>query len=161
MIHNLENLTTLELMQLDAAILDELQRRGAIRTKNALGDYAERLVADTLGLKLETNSTASYDAVDSVGIKYQIKSRKPTVSNPSLQLGALRDLETQKFDFLIAIIFNPDFSVKQAVKIPHAIIASYAKYMKRPNAHRLILKGAILRDKLTEDITHLFLPNGN
>ncbi len=156
MTFNLETFATLELMQLNAAVLEELKMRGVIRTQNVLGDYAEKLVADTLGLTLANNSNAHYDAVDAKGVKYQIKSCKPTISNPSMQLSSLRDLDAGGFDYLIALIFNPDFSVKQAVKISHAIIQTHATYIERTNAYQLILKGAILKHELTEDITDRF-----
>jgi len=60
-----------ELLVSWADIMSELSRRGLIRTaNNPVADYAEHLVAKLLGLSLEGNSKASYDAVGSDGIRY-------------------------------------------------------------------------------------------
>ena len=54
---NLNGLTIAELLKAHGAVLDELKRRGVVRSKNnPTGDYAEWLAATRLGLKLETNS---------------------------------------------------------------------------------------------------------
>lgn len=51
-----------ELLTLYVDILDELRERGVIRTENGpIGDYAERLAANRLGLTLVKNSTVGYD----------------------------------------------------------------------------------------------------
>jgi hypothetical protein len=138
-------------------ILGELRKRGAIRTdNNPVGDYAEWLVTDRLGLELKNNSNSGYDAVDPNGVKYQIKSRRVTPRNPSTQLGAIRNLKNHDFDFLIAVIFNAQFEIQRVVKIPHKIIEQYAKYKEHVNAHILHLREDILSDPLTEDITQVF-----
>jgi hypothetical protein len=149
-------LTVPELLQLNAWILGELRHRGIVRTKNLLGDYTEWLVAKTLNLRLSGNSTAGYDAVDDEGNRFQIKGRQPTPENPSTQLGALRSLDKQDFDFLIGVLYDPDFTPKLVVKVPHPVIAQYARFTERVNAHRLHLQGALLRDPRVEDITRLF-----
>lgn len=83
-------------------ILDELRERGVIRTENSpIGDYAEWLVAKCLGLTLKKSSNSGYDAIDTEGVKFQIKSRRITPKNPSTQLSAIRNLESQDFDYLI------------------------------------------------------------
>jgi hypothetical protein len=82
-----EMLTIRELLQYYADIIDELKRRKIVRTvNNPLGDYTEWLVAQKLNLTLSGNSTAGYDAVDMVGTRYQIKSRRVHPANASRQL---------------------------------------------------------------------------
>lgn len=138
-------------------ILDELRTRGVIRTANSpIGDYAEWLVSKQLGLLLVTNSTSGYDAVDSIGTKYQIKSRRITPRNKSTQLSAIRNLMSRDFDYLIVVVFNSQIEVEKVVKIPHEIINKYAKYRNHVNAHILYLRENIINDPLTEDITRQF-----
>lgn len=60
---NIKNKSSVELMNLYAEILAELNRRNVVRTYNSpVGDYAEWLVAEKLGLVLEHNSQKGYDA---------------------------------------------------------------------------------------------------
>lgn len=152
----LGNLTIPELLQFYAQVLSELRSRRVLRTKNLLGDYTEWLVAEKLGLTLSGNSTAGYDAVDAEGHRYQIKGRQPTLENPSTQLGALRSLDNEDFDFLIGVLFNADFTPRLVIKAPHSVVVEHARYMERVNAHRLQLQGAWLRDSRVEDVTELF-----
>ncbi len=157
---NLKDLSPIELLNIDAAILAELRARGIIRTDNApLGDYTEYLVARTLGLTLQRNSSAGYDAIDEQdNIKYQIKGRRPSDTNPSTQVSAIRRLEAQNFDFLIAVLFHHDFRVKKAYKIPHAVVVEHARPVPYSNSHRLHIQGLLLTHTDTEDITRKFDP---
>jgi len=111
-----------------------------------------------MGLTLQTNSKAGNDAVDSSGIKYQIKSRRIIKDNGSTQLSAIRNLETQDFNYLIAVLFNEMFEVGLVVKLPHEIIGKIARFSKHINTHLLTLKGAVLTDPLVENLTSIF-PN--
>ena len=152
-----KSLTTPELLQQYALILAELRAREIIRTANSpVGDFGEWLVANRLGLTLEGNSKSGYDAVDSAGTRYQIKCRRLTVKNQSRQLGAIRNLSSGDFDYLVAVLLNEQFEVQQVLKIPHRIIDRYAQYRMHVNAHILVLRGGILNDPLVEDLTFLF-----
>jgi hypothetical protein len=152
--------TNRQLLQLHADIIAELIEREVVRTKNPpIGDYTEWLVAQKLGLSLSRNSTAGYDATDATGgTRYQIKSRHVHPVNPSRQLSVIRNLGAQKFDYLIAVIFDHDFNVQLAVKIPHGVIAEYASYRAHDNGHVLHIRGPILADTRIEDLTPLFQP---
>jgi hypothetical protein len=149
-------LTVQQLLQSYIDILTELKKRNVIRTANSpLGDYTEWLVAQKLNLSLSGNSTTGYDACDSVGTRYQIKSRRVHSANQSRQLSPIRNLDSQYFDYLIAVIFNADFSVQQAVKIPHIMISEYASYRVHVNGHILRIRDVVLRDSRVEDLTDI------
>jgi hypothetical protein len=93
MAFELESLSTQDLLQHYSRILDELRLRKVVRTSNSpIGDYAEWLIANQLGLTLVSNSTSGYDAVDVNGVKFQIKGRRLTPRNQSRQLSAIRNL---------------------------------------------------------------------
>ncbi|KVR84266.1 hypothetical protein WK24_25540 [Burkholderia vietnamiensis] len=134
--HLLVDLSVTELLAAHSAVLAELRNRGVLRSSNnPTGDYTEWLVAERLGLRLNKNSEKGYDATDADGVKYQIKGRKLSPSNASTQLGVIRDLDKQEFDFLIAVVFEPDWQVKCAAKIPHAVIGGLAKHRTHVNGH--------------------------
>lgn len=143
----LNALNNLELLSLHSEILTQLRFRGVIRTKNnPVGDYAEWLVSNALGMTLLSNSSAGADAIDADGLKVQIKARRVTPDNPSRQLSALRNYESADFDYLTAVIFDETYNILDAYKIPHEVIRDYARHSDHVNAHIVNLKGAILAD---------------
>jgi hypothetical protein len=153
-----KSLTISELLNHYTLILDELHARGVVRTANSpIGDYAEWLVAKCLNLKLMENSNTGYDAIDINNEKYQIKCRRITPRNPSTQLSVIRNLDSHDFDFLVVVLFNAHIEIQKVVKIPHEIIHKYARYRSHVNGHILFLRGDVLGDPLTEDITNRFL----
>lgn len=149
----LTELTVIELLRLHTEIIEELKKRGVVRTKNnPVGDYTEWLVSRALNLRLANNSALGYDAIDDKGIKYQIKGRRITPENKSRQLSAIRNLSDKDFDYLVAVIFDKDYSIIDAVIVPHEVVAEYATYRKHVNAHILQLRGDILKDPTVKDI---------
>ncbi len=152
---NLVSLSIHDLLILQGAAIDELKTRGVVRTKNnPVGDYAEWLVASALNLTLAKNSAVGYDAVSrSEPVRrYQIKARRVTASNPSRQLGVIRNLELKDFDDLIAVIFNDLYEVNEAFLIPHAVISEYSSFRKHVNGHILHIRGNLLLDSRVQNI---------
>lgn len=149
--------SSIELMNTYADILAELNSRKVVRTYNSpVGDYAEWLVAEKLGLVLEHNSQKGYDAYDpKTGLRYQIKSRweRENASVQSRELNVIRNYEENQFDYLVIVIFDANFGVKEAYMLPHDTIKPYARYNKHQNGYLLIAKGAVLSDQNTENIT--------
>src|SRR5262249_35603914 len=124
-----------ELLGLYDSLMCELRTRGIIRSSNnPVADYAEWLASQALGLTLETKSTAGFDGVCVDGLRYQVKGRRRTPQNASVQLGQIRGLAERHFDFLIAIIFHSDFSVDYAGQIPHQVVIERAKFNEHTNA---------------------------
>lgn len=153
---HLEQMNPLQLLRASAAITDELRNRGIVRSKNKpLADYTEWLVATKLDFSLESQSSAGFDAVDTKGIRYQIKARRITPDNKSTQLGALRNLDSDPFDYLIAVIFEADFTINYAAKIPIKIVRELASYRKHVNAHILHLRTSALTQPDIQDITEM------
>lgn len=144
---NLKELSPKQLLQLQANATNELRRREIVRTQNnPLGDYTEWLVAKNLNLDLANNSKAGYDAIDGNGVKIQIKGRRVTPKNKSTQLSAIRNLQGHDFDDLIAVIYDEDFNIAEAVSIPHNVVSEYAAYRGHVNAHILYIKEPLLSD---------------
>lgn len=154
---NIKDKSSIELMNMYAEILAELNSRNVVRTYNSpVGDYAEWLVAEKLGFVLEHNSQKGYDAYDpKTGLLYQIKSRweRGAISVQSRELNVIRNYDYKQFDYLIVVIFDKYFGVKEAYMMPHDTIKPYARYNKHQNGYILIAKGAVLADKNTENIT--------
>lgn len=150
---HLKTLSVKDLLQLQHGVLKELRAREILRThNNPLGDYAEWLVASHLGLKLQANAFAGCDAIKEDGTRYQIKARRITPGNQSRILGAIRNYGKNDFDQLIAIIFDEQYDILEAVIIPHEVIGVYAKYKPHTNGHVLTLNNRVLADEKTISI---------
>ena len=153
---NWETLTVSELLRCFANILDELKERKVVRTRNnPVADYAEWLVTQQLGLSLERSSKRGYDAIDQNGKRYQIKSRRLDPTNESKLLSVIRNLDTNEFDYLVGVLFNRDFTVKEAYKIPHSVIREHARFSEHVNGHLLHLQGEVLTARGVENITEV------
>ncbi|MEM1186662.1 MAG: hypothetical protein AAGI53_16865 [Planctomycetota bacterium] len=118
-----------------AAVLEALAQTEAILFKNnPVADYAEWLVAQTLGLELVPKSSKGFDALDNEDTKYEIKARRLTADNPSRQLSAIRSIEDQHFDYLAGVLFDHEFNVLRAAKIPWVVVNKLSTHRKHTNA---------------------------
>lgn len=143
-----------------AAILKKLNDEKVVRTHNSpVGDYAEWLTAETLKLSLCRNSKAGYDAIDEItNVRYQVKSRwDHSGKGTSFVFNVIRDLDKgDPFDFLIAIVFAPDFSVKKAYRIAVADVRRITKHNAHQNGRILTINSHTAVNPAIEDITNLF-----
>ena len=81
-----------ELLRFQAEVMEELCKRGVVRTRNnPVDDLAEELFCRAFQWKREGNSARSIDAVAEDGARYQIKACRMTAKNTSRQLSAIRD----------------------------------------------------------------------
>lgn len=144
-VNNLENMNEQALLQLYSDLMEELRNRELIRSSNnPVADYAEKVAVEYMGLTRLGKEERGYDAVDDNKMKYQVKGRRLTRHNNSRQLGVIRNLDEHLFDYLIAIIFNEDFTVKEIWKIPHQFIKGYSSYSSLQNGHIFIANPDLL-----------------
>ena len=72
------------------------------------------------------------------------------------ELNVIRNFDENQFEYLIAVIFDKYFSVKEAYRIPHETIRRYAHYSRHQNGYILVAMGPVLKDADVEDITQRF-----
>lgn len=138
---NLAEKATLELLLLYGDVIEELRRREIVRSKNnPVGDYAERLACAALQGELQPKSNKSFDVRGKDGKRYEVKARRVTADNGSRQLGALRGLNKQPFDFLVGILFNANFTVKRAAIVPWRVVFQNSQHVSHTNAWKFLLK---------------------
>ncbi|HKR42537.1 MAG TPA: hypothetical protein VJU59_23180 [Paraburkholderia sp.] len=151
---NLVNLSTPDLLAAHSSVLNELRRRGVIRSSNnPTGDYAEWLVSSRLKLSLADKSVKGYDAIDENGVRYQIKARRTSPDNSSTQLGVIRNLEGNDFDVLIAVVFDNEWNVSMAASMTHEAVGRVALFRKHVNGHVMHLRKSTLSVAGVRDIT--------
>ena len=74
---DLADMSKVELLQTHEAVIDEVRRRGVVKSRNnPVGDYPEWLVCNRIGLEVQGNSQAAFDAIDTQELRYQIKGRR-------------------------------------------------------------------------------------
>ncbi|MEK7353099.1 MAG: hypothetical protein AABZ77_01155, partial [Chloroflexota bacterium] len=56
---------------------------------------------------------------------------------------------------IIAILFNRDFTIKEAYQIPRSIFKRYAKFSEHQNGYILNLRGNVLKAPRVEEITNV------
>lgn len=137
-----------------AAVMHLLRHHGIVRSfNNPVADVAEWLVSTKLNLKLAANSSKGYDAVDSEGVRYQIKARWLATPRSSKQLSALRDLTRDPFDHMIAVMFNDNFEVEYAAQIPIAFVLHHSRHIERTNSHCFHFTRDMLSLPTVQDLT--------
>lgn len=136
------------------SLMAALKERGVVRSSNnPVADYTESLVSRALGLKLESQSQAGYDALDESGVRYQIKGRRLTSHNRSTQLSAVRNLAQRPFDILAAVAYSSDLSVLYGALIPIDVVSEASRFSRHSNSHIFMFRREILEDGRVTDIT--------
>lgn len=153
---SLKDFSPKELLQITGKILDELSAREIVRTSNnPVSGYTEWLVSKRLGLTLCGNSEKGFNSTDKSGVKYEIKARRVTPANKSRQLSAIRDIQGEHFNFLIAVVYDKDFEVILALKIPRSVVVAKSTYVKSTNSYKLMAEDGLKDEPGVEDIAHL------
>ncbi len=149
----LQQFSVTKLLKTYGDIIRELRNRGVVRSSNnPTADYAEYIVCKKLKLKIAPSNTKSYDALDRLGKKYQIKSRRLTIENKTQLFGVIRDVKKANFDFVLGVIFDEDFTLKEVWKIPRSAIIRHAKYSHHQRGHIINMLGSIRRDKSVKKV---------
>lgn len=137
--NDLGNRSTPQLLADHAAIMEELRRRGVLRSaNNPTGDLAEWLFCKAFGWKQEASSAKAFDALDARNTRFQIKGRRQHRRNKSTQMSAIRDLDG--FDVLAAVLFDEYYRVVRAAHIPVEIVRKRSTYVAHTNSHKFILR---------------------
>ena len=174
----LRMMSSVELLRTKSEVIAELRPRGVVTTKNdPVGGYTEWLACNRLGLERQSNSKPGFDAIDDwlacnrLGLERQSNSKpgfdaiddqraryeiKGSASQRnSIQFTAIRNYAQRKFDFLIAVAFKEDYSVRFAVKIPYEQVPRFARYSQHTNSHAIVLTPQVVDAVGVEDITGL------
>lgn len=145
-----------DLLKQFVSVLSDLRVRGVLRTgNNPVADYTEWLVCERLGLTMAASSTTGFDAADQNDVRFEIKARRMVRHSRSVQLSAIRNLAAKHFDYLVGVVYNADFSIRYAVKIPHALVQPHARFSKHTNSHLVRLNEDLLTVPGIQDITAL------
>jgi hypothetical protein len=130
----LRRLTVRQLLQLHASAVDELRRRGVVKsTNNPIADYAEALACHALGLVPSATSTKGYDATDSRHNRFEIKARRRATDTTPTRFSAIRDLNGRHFRYLVLVLFRDDYTVERGAVLTVSAVRKRAFYQKHIN----------------------------
>ena len=151
----LKKLSSLEILRLHAALIDELSTREVVRSKNnPIADYAEYLVGNALSLELETESNKGFDAKDTkTGTRYEIKCRRENPDRKTSLTSPIRDLDSEHFDELIIVLFAEDYTVKKAIQLPRRLVKQVGKHREHVNGWVIPLRDSLWTTPGLTDIT--------
>ena len=120
---NLASLSDSEVIELYPKILNELKSRGIIRTNNLIGELGEYFVASIYrktpslpNLQLNLKSTRNIDATSDKGERYAIKATSGNGTGVFASLPIVDDGKVY-FEYLILVIFNKDYSLKEIYEL--------------------------------------------
>lgn len=120
-------------------IIGKLREAGIIRTGKVVADYGEYIASQKLKLNLATSSVnKGYDATDSKGKKYEIKTRKASEWNKPTIFPITRS-QLEVVDFLIYVEFDNKWSLVRLLKIP-------AKNIVANNYHRVVISKDLVKN---------------
>lgn len=160
---DLSNLKNTQIISLYSDLIIELKSRGIIRTKNLLGDLGEYLAIEhynkTPGLpnlQAAPAGTQNIDAISRKGERYSIKSTSGNLTGVfhGLNDSDSEDVETQKFEFVIVVLFNDNFKLKKILEIPWELFLRHKRWHKTMRAWNLSIT-----KKLVEDSTLVYSDN--
>ncbi|WP_144528754.1 DUF6998 domain-containing protein [Peribacillus simplex] len=150
-----KELNDLDLVSIYGLWLDEMKSRGMIRTNNVVGELGEWLAikyySEIPGLpKLQAAPTGTkhVDALSIHGERYSIKA---TTSKTTGAFNGLNDLDNpeidrQKFEYVIIVLFNKDFSLKAIYELEWEMFLKHKRWHKTIRAWTLPINKALIDD---------------
>lgn len=147
------SLSDVELINCYSEVHKEFKRRKIVRTNNVVGELGEYLAVNyynsTKGLpklQLAPPGTQNIDAISRAGDRYSIKSTTGKVTGVFYGLNSREsaEVEVQKFEFVILILLNEDFSLKQINELTWGEFIKYKKWHSRMSAWNLPVNKTIL-----------------
>jgi hypothetical protein len=142
-----------DLVKIYGQVILELKRRGAIRSRNVIGDLGESLAIDfynsTPGLpnlQAAPPGTQSVDALSRNGERYAIKSTTGTTTGVFFGLPPKGSDETssQKFEHLIVVRFGSQYELLGIYELTWEQFLASKRWHSRMNAWSLPLNRQVL-----------------
>jgi hypothetical protein len=154
--NNLPNFTSLsikDLAKVYGQVITELKRRGAIRSKNVIGDLGESLAIEFYNttpnlpkLQAAPTGTQNVDALSRNGERYSIKSTTSNITGVfyGLPPKGSEELPLQKFEYVIIVRFGQDYQPAGIYELTWEQFLEYKHWHSRMNAWNLSLNRKVI-----------------
>ena len=152
---DLSNLKNTQIISLYSDLIAELKSRGIIRTKNLLGDLGEYLAIEhynnTPGLatlQAAPAGTQNIDAISRKGERYSIKSTSGKLTGVFYGLNDpdSPEAESQKFEFVIVVLFDDNFKLKKILELTWDLFLQHKRWHKTMRAYNLSITKKLLAE---------------
>jgi hypothetical protein len=148
-------LTNRELLDAWTGSLEEVHRRGVVRTyNNPIGDIAEAIVARHYGGKRAPFDNPVWDVAIGDDL-LQVKACRRATPGTKLGFSPLRHREG--YTALVLVVFTADMRVEQAWRVPRAVVNEFATAVPHVNGFRVSLSSAVTGHS---DVMQLDLDDG-
>ncbi|MET3507878.1 hypothetical protein [Halalkalibacter oceani] len=151
----IKSLSDNDLIKAYGEVINELKKRGIIRSKNLLGDLGEYVAINhycsTTGLpKLQPApiGTQNIDAISVKGDRYSIKSTTGKVTGVFYGLNEPNSIEpeSQKFEYIIVVKFNEDYILEKIIELNWENFLENKKWHSRMRAWNLTITQKLIND---------------
>lgn len=148
-------LDDLELIDVYGKWLKELKKRKIIRTNNVIGEIGEYLAIEYYSmipglprLQAAPPSTQNIDAISINGDRYSIKATTGTVTGVfyGLHDPESQSEDVQKFEYVIVVLFNKDFTLKAIYELDWKCFIKHKKWHSRMRAWNLSINKFLIQD---------------
>lgn len=133
-------LTVRQLLAPSLAVIDELLRRGLIRTRNSpLGDLAESLALRAYGGELAPNSEKSFDLRTADGLRLQVRARPVRLDDKRSQtFSAFRSWD---FDAALILLFDAStYDLAWAREVDRAETKALGRRVEHTNSYAIVAR---------------------
>ena len=156
----LSGLSDQEIISLYSELITELKNRSIIRTKNLLGDLGEYLAIHHYSknpnfpnLQAAPAGTQNVDALSRKGERYSIKSISGNLTSVFYGLNDVdsKDVDAQKFEYVVIVLFSNEFKLLKILELPWALFLENKRWHKTMRGWNLSIT-----KKLVESATIIF-----
>lgn len=132
----MKQLEDLQLFAKWREVMEEMRRRGLIRSTNrpVIGDYAEVLVARALDAQRPPGPDTGVDLVTPDNIGVQVKARRDPAGGRATHFD-ITHLKERRFESFVGVVFREDFTVRSAWQMGWHLVDELATESGRK--HRL------------------------
>lgn len=133
-------LTVRQLLASSVAVIDELLRRGLIRTRNSpLGDLAESLALRAYGGELAPNSEKSFDLRTADGRRLQVKARLVRLDDKRSQ--TFSAFRSWNFDAALFLLFDAStYDLAWAREVDRAQTEALGRHVEHTNSYAILVR---------------------
>lgn len=151
----LESLNDFEVVELYGHWLNELKNRNMIRTNNVVGELGEYLAIKCYNenpslpvLQAAPIGTQNIDAISRQGERYSIKSTTSGTTGVFYGLNNpdSKELDKQKFEYVILVKFDKDFSLNAIYELDWDLFLKHKRWHKTMQAWNLSLNKELISD---------------
>lgn len=156
--YDFNRLNDIELIGAYSSIMRLLKEREIVHSKNVIGDLGERLAikyyCDTPGLpklQLAPPNTKNVDAISINGDRYNIKATASRLTSAFWGLNPpnSKDIEQQKFEFVIVVMFDDSLSLKRINELTWEQFLKYKRWNSRMRVWNLPITQDLLNTSRT------------